>query len=139
MTFCFLEVQKKPLASYLVSLDLVKKIRCFRIFSTGGTFFQRSLLQESANFMPSGTILKVMQNSPIYILIMKLYFFKGPVMFLWISAAIIGNQIRILDRAVLENNFFFVLQRSNVYKKPNLLCISAHMRTLNTLPTMRDW
>ena len=31
----------------------------------------KPLVQKSANFMPSGTILKVVQKSPIYIFVLK--------------------------------------------------------------------
>ena len=33
--------------------------------------FDKPLVQKSANFLPSGTILKVVKKSPIYIFVMK--------------------------------------------------------------------
>ena len=39
----------------------------FALFYTCG----KSLVQKSANFMPSGTILKVVEKKPIYIFVMK--------------------------------------------------------------------
>ena len=42
------------------------------------TKFKKPRLQKSANFMPSGTILKVVQKSLIYTFVMKYYsFFVG--------------------------------------------------------------
>ena len=42
----------------------------FALFNTCG----KPLMQKSAKFMPSGTILKATQKSPIYIFAMKYYF-----------------------------------------------------------------